>query len=73
MDAWGPAGSMLDSMQVLGTSDGSYRDEIVNEGGSIVAIRKEHGVHFFEVGADLRVTGARMSPVAFNEHLTTAY
>ena len=53
MDAWGPAGSMLDSMQVLGTSDGSYRDEIVNEDGSIVAIRKEHGVHFFEVGADL--------------------
>ena len=44
---------MLDSMQVLGTSDGSYRDEIVNEDGSIVAIRKEHGVHFFEVGADL--------------------
>ena len=53
MDAWGPAGSMLDSMQVLGTSDGSYRDEIVSEDGSIVAIRKEHGVHFFEVGADL--------------------
>ena len=28
---------------------------------------------FFEVGADLRVTGTRTSPVAFNEHLTTSY
>ena len=53
MVAWAPAGSVLDSMQVLGDEDGRYRDEIVNEDGSIVPLRKEHGVHFLEIGADL--------------------
>ena len=32
---------------------GRYRDESVNEDGSIVPLRKEHGVHFLEIGADL--------------------
>jgi hypothetical protein len=53
MGAWAPAGSVLDSMEVLGDGDGRYRDEIVNEDGSIVPLRKEHGVHFLEIGADL--------------------
>ena len=38
---------------VLGDVHGRYRDEIVNEDGSIVRLRKEHGVHFLEVGADM--------------------
>ena len=53
MGAWAPAGSVLDSMEVLGDGEGRYRDEIVNEDGSIVPLRKEHGVHFLEIGADL--------------------
>ncbi len=53
MAAWAPAGSMLDSMEVLGDEAGNYRDEIVEDDGSVVPLRKEHGVHFFEVGADL--------------------
>ena len=53
MGAWAPAGSVLNSMEVLGDGDGRYRDEIVNEDGSIVPLRKEHGVHFLEIGADL--------------------
>ena len=53
MAAWAPAGSMLDSMEVLGDEVGNYRDEIVEDDGSVVPLRKEHGVHFFEVGADL--------------------
>ncbi|MDG2907699.1 MAG: DUF459 domain-containing protein [Acidimicrobiales bacterium] len=53
MAAWAPAGSVLDTMRVLGDGDGRYRDEIVNEDGSIVPLRKEHGVHFLEIGADL--------------------
>ena len=53
MGVWAPAGSVLDSMEVLGDGDGRYRDEIVNEDGSIVPLRKEHGVHFLEIGADL--------------------
>ena len=56
MGAWAPAGSVLDSMEVLGDGDGRYRDEIVNEDGSIVPLRKEHGVHFLEIGADLLAT-----------------
>ncbi|MEE3274894.1 MAG: hypothetical protein VX240_01605, partial [Actinomycetota bacterium] len=53
MGAWAPAGSVLDSMEVLGDGEGRYRDEIINEDGSIVPLRKEHGVHFLEIGADL--------------------
>ena len=53
INLWSPAGSILDSMKVLGHEDGTYRDEIVSDDGSIVRLRKEHGVHFFEVGADL--------------------
>lgn len=53
MAAWAPAGSMLDSMEVLGDEAGNYRDEIAEDDGSVVPLRKEHGVHFFEVGADL--------------------
>tara|TARA_Y100000590_G_scaffold34568_1_gene37700 strand:+ start:1147 stop:1890 length:744 start_codon:yes stop_codon:yes gene_type:complete len=43
----------LDSMVVLGDASGAYRDRMVDEDGHLVDLRKAHGVHFHEVGADL--------------------
>ena len=51
--AWGSGATDLDSMDVLGDETGAYRDQMVDEDGRTVALRKEHGVHFHEVGADL--------------------
>jgi len=51
--AWGSGATDLDSMDVLGDETGAYRDQMVDEGGRTVALRKDHGVHFHEVGADL--------------------
>ncbi|MCH2426034.1 MAG: hypothetical protein MK177_01735 [Acidimicrobiales bacterium] len=51
--AWGSGATDLDSMDVLGDETGAYRDQMVDEDGRTVALRKDHGVHFHEVGADL--------------------
>ena len=51
--AWGQATTDLDSMAVLGDEDGGYRDRMSDGAGGTVLLRKAHGVHFFEVGADL--------------------
>jgi hypothetical protein len=40
-------------MEVLGDGAGAYRDRIPDDRGRMVQLRKEHGVHFEEVGADL--------------------
>ena len=52
-DAWGAGATMLESMAVLGDNGGSYREVLRDETGAEVPLRKEHGVHFYEVGADL--------------------
>ena len=44
---------MIDSMGVLGDVDGAYREPMVDDSGTAVPLRKEHGVHFHEVGADM--------------------
>jgi hypothetical protein len=49
---WGPGASDLDSMEVLGDETGAFRYWIHQE-GRVVPLRKEYGVHFHEVGADL--------------------
>ena len=51
--AWGSGATDLDSMDVLGDETGAYRDQMVDEDGRTVALRKDYGVHFHEVGADL--------------------
>jgi hypothetical protein len=51
--AWGSGASDLDSMEVLGDETGAYRDRMPDDEGRMVRLRKEHGVHFLEVGADL--------------------
>ncbi len=51
--AWGFGATDLDSMDVLGDEIGAYRDQMVDEDGRTVALRKDHGVHFYEIGADL--------------------
>ena len=51
--AWGSGASDLDSMEVLGDGAGAYRDQIPDDRGRMVQLRKKHGVHFEEVGADL--------------------
>ena len=51
--ARGPGVVTLDSMVVLGDASGAYRDRMVDEDGHLVDLRKAHGVHFHEVGADL--------------------
>ena len=51
--AWGSGASDLDSMEVLGDETGAYRDRLLDDEGRMVRLRKEHGVHFLEVGADL--------------------
>ena len=49
---WHPKAEMVDSMKVLGDEEGEFRWNMEMLDGSIVPLRKEHGVHFFEVGAD---------------------
>ena len=49
---WYPKAEMLDSMKVLGDEEGKFRWNMKMLDGSMVPLRKEHGVHFFEVGAD---------------------
>ena len=44
---------MIDSMRVLGDVDGAYRETMVGDSGMEIQLRKEHGVHFHEVGADM--------------------
>ena len=51
--AWGSGSWNLDSMEVLGDGSGAYRDRMPDDDGGTVQLRKEHGVHFEEVGADL--------------------
>ena len=51
--AWGSGASDLDSMEGLGDETGAYRDRMPDDEGRMVRLRKEHGVHFLEVGADL--------------------
>ena len=51
--AWGSGSWNLDSMEVLGDGSGAYRDRMPDDDGGTVRLRKEHGVHFEEVGADL--------------------
>ena len=53
VDAWMEGAGMIDSMAILGGPDGAYRESIEDSDGSPIPLRKEHGVHFFEVGADL--------------------
>ncbi|MBT5904498.1 MAG: DUF459 domain-containing protein [Acidimicrobiaceae bacterium] len=52
-DAWGPGVTVIESMAILGDADGSYREVLRDETGVEVPLRKDHGVHFHEVGADL--------------------
>jgi len=49
---WHPNAEMVDSMKVLGDEEGKFRWNMKMLDGSIIPLRKEHGVHFFEVGAD---------------------
>ncbi len=49
---WYPKAEMVDSMKVLGDEEGEFRWNMEMLDGSIIPLRKEHGVHFFEVGAD---------------------
>ena len=49
---WYPEAEMVDSMKILGDEEGEFRWNMEMLDGSIVPLRKEHGVHFFEVGAD---------------------
>ncbi len=51
--SWEPWAMMLDSMEVLGDEDGGFRWHLTMSDGSLLALRKEHGVHFHEVGADM--------------------
>ena len=51
--SWEPWAMMLDSMEVLGDEDGGFRWHLTMPDGSLLALRKEHGVHFQEVGADM--------------------
>ena len=50
---WGSGVSIIDSMEVLGDANGDYRSVLRDDAGAEVPLRKEHGVHFHEVGADL--------------------
>ena len=53
ISARGSGASDLDSMEVLGDETGAYREQMPDDEGRMVRLRKEHGVHFLEVGADL--------------------
>jgi len=50
---WEPWAATLDSMEVLGDEDGGFRWHLTMPDGSLQPLRKEHGVHFHEVGADM--------------------
>ena len=52
-DDWGAGVTMIDSMLVLGDADGAYRETLTDGSGGRVPLRKDHGVHFHEIGADL--------------------
>ena len=52
-EAWGSGVTMIDSMGVLGDVEGAYRETLVDVSGAEVPLRKDHGVHFHEVGADM--------------------
>ena len=52
-DGWGAGVTVIESMAILGDADGSYREVLRDETGVEVPLRKDHGVHFHEVGADL--------------------
>ena len=52
-EAWGAGVTMIDSMGVLGDVEGAYRETLVDGSGMEVPLRKGHGVHFHEVGADM--------------------
>jgi len=52
-EAWGAGVTMIDSMGVLGDVEGAYRETLVDGSGVEVPLRKGHGVHFHEVGADM--------------------
>ena len=49
---WKSKAEMVDSMKVLGDEEGEFKWNMEMLDGSIIPLRKEHGVHFFEVGAD---------------------
>ena len=51
--SWEPWATTLNSMEVLGDEDGGFRWHLTMPDGSLLALRKEHGVHFHEVGADM--------------------
>ncbi len=51
--AWSDGTTLMDSMAVLGDASGAYRDQMMDEDGHLVDLRKAKGVHFHEVGADL--------------------
>ena len=51
--AWSPWATTLESMAVLGDANGEFRWDLTADDGTIIALRKEHGVHFYEIGADL--------------------
>ena len=53
ISARGSGASDLDSMEVLGDETGAYREQMPDDEGRMVRLRKEDGVHFLEVGADL--------------------
>jgi hypothetical protein len=51
--AWGSGVTVIDSMGVLGDAEGAYRETLADVSGAEVPLRKDHGVHFHEVGADM--------------------
>ena len=53
ISARGSGASDLDSMEVLGDETGAYREQMPDDEGRMVPLRKIYGVHFLEVGADL--------------------
>ena len=50
---WKPWTKTIESMKTLGDDNGDFRWYLEKEDGKLVALRKEHGVHFHEIGADL--------------------
>tara|TARA_Y100000590_G_scaffold360144_1_gene416274 strand:+ start:58 stop:327 length:270 start_codon:yes stop_codon:yes gene_type:complete len=50
---WSPSVTVIDSMEVLGDANGAYQETVSDASGEQLPLRKEHGVHFHEIGADL--------------------
>ena len=50
--AWGEKAQIIDSMKILGNREGEFRWSIESIDGSLIPLRKKHGVHFYEIGAD---------------------